>query len=959
MEEVSEDLDKVNQKVGNYSEIQENSGHELQIDLDNRLEMGAATRDPGGLEGPGGSWRVGSSTDFSSVFKRLEQNPGGLEGFSEGALRGGIPPDRGEAERFLGTLDPTTVRFTFQTFDDVELTDPAKPGGKRKRGDKSLLRVLHGTLAEHWEELVRLNRRGAGIFVTVNETDGRGRKDENITRVRAVWQDDDAGYGWTLSLAPSIEVQTSPGKHQRYLIADGLSVDDHAAAMRVMVEDHGCDKGAKDLPRVLRVPGFHHMKEQHRPYLVRIVGGDGRRYTADEVKSALPASPKPRQSAKPNTRTLMGKLGLLTKDEEAEYRSVADYLHEATGGAEFNDRDTWLQHGIALHHKTNGHEQGSAIWSELSEKYATNKYDAERQRYDWHSFANWNGDKPLTLATIYKRARNLGYKTEAEKEQSEIDAEVDRLARLSPGLYDRQREKAAKRLQIRVSTLDGYVSKRREELSPKTGGTSVLFPEDPVWEDPVDGAELLDKVVATLERFSVLPDNAAPIIALWILFSHCVDAATIAPILAILSPEKRCGKTTLLLLIMQLVAKGLSAGNISPAGIYRAIPKYRPTLGLDEADRWLHDQASELIGIVNAGHIRGTPCIRCVGDEHDVEAFDTFGAKVIAAIGNLPDTIQDRSIPIALRRKLPSETVEKFRQDRVQELVDIRRQLSRWAADNIDAVRAQDPRPVEGLNDRADDNFRILAAIADVIGGDWPERLRKAALALSGKTQSEDNHRIKLLADIRRLFDTWPMPQKNAEGRTNLVPTAVNEITSGELPDKLSTLAEPALGWSTYTRGKPITSDRIARWLKDFGVKSQKREGNNVFVRADFEDAWKRYLPDTPSSVTLPNNPPALQENALSIAISRAYVETTNPPGPSRTLQPSSQPGSNGASDHAASLLVGAKRRGPVEIEPDDLQRFKSVIRRPAEGSIGPAQPNGADPGTGPQPGGRRRPAAH
>jgi hypothetical protein len=80
-------------------------------------------------------------------------------------------PNRDQAERFLAALDPDTKRFTFQTFDDV-----------KGRKDETLKGIVHGTLAQRWKYLVNLNKRGAGIFVTINRTDLRGRETGNIYR---------------------------------------------------------------------------------------------------------------------------------------------------------------------------------------------------------------------------------------------------------------------------------------------------------------------------------------------------------------------------------------------------------------------------------------------------------------------------------------------------------------------------------------------------------------------------------------------------------------------------------------------------------------------------------------------------------------------------------------------------------------------------------------------------------
>jgi hypothetical protein len=64
---------------------------------------------------------------------------------------------------------------TFQTYDD-----------NAERKDKRLARIFHGTLDQHAAELMDLNCRGAGVFVALNETDGKDRTRENIKRVRAV-----------------------------------------------------------------------------------------------------------------------------------------------------------------------------------------------------------------------------------------------------------------------------------------------------------------------------------------------------------------------------------------------------------------------------------------------------------------------------------------------------------------------------------------------------------------------------------------------------------------------------------------------------------------------------------------------------------------------------------------------------------------------------------------------------
>jgi len=81
------------------------------------------------------------------------------------------------ATQFLTLLDEEASAFTFQTFDD-----------DKSRKDPALARVMSGSLDECWDDLVGLSQRGAGVFVTVNETDKSGRKAENIVAVRAIFQ---------------------------------------------------------------------------------------------------------------------------------------------------------------------------------------------------------------------------------------------------------------------------------------------------------------------------------------------------------------------------------------------------------------------------------------------------------------------------------------------------------------------------------------------------------------------------------------------------------------------------------------------------------------------------------------------------------------------------------------------------------------------------------------------------
>jgi RepB DNA-primase from phage plasmid len=154
--------------------------------------------------------------------------------------------------------------FTFQTFADVETGD-----GRR------LVRVLHGSLNQHFDTLSALNAVGAGIYVTVNQTDGKGRKTENITQVRAQFVDLDGAplapvLEW--SLKPRIVIETSPSRfHAYWLVAKEVSTDfdGFRERQRQLAKLFNADPKCIDLPRVLRLAGFNHRKAA--PFRCRVV----------------------------------------------------------------------------------------------------------------------------------------------------------------------------------------------------------------------------------------------------------------------------------------------------------------------------------------------------------------------------------------------------------------------------------------------------------------------------------------------------------------------------------------------------------------------------------------------------------------------------------------------------------------------------------------------------------------
>ena len=161
-------------------------------------------------------------------------------------------------------------------------------------------------------KLHSINDSGAGIFVARNQCSGQRSKD-TVTRVRGVHADMDGVGATELAavtglLQPSMVVQSSTqDRNQLYWqLSEGevLSHDETEGINRRLVTSHSADKAAVDVSRLLRLPGFKHMKYRGKgetPTVTLI--SDGPTYTAEEIRNAFPpieAIAKPKKPAPPS-----------------------------------------------------------------------------------------------------------------------------------------------------------------------------------------------------------------------------------------------------------------------------------------------------------------------------------------------------------------------------------------------------------------------------------------------------------------------------------------------------------------------------------------------------------------------------------------------------------------------------------------------------------------------------------
>jgi putative DNA primase/helicase len=413
--------------------------------------------------------------------------------------------------------------------------------------------------------------------------------------------------------------------------------------------------------------------------------------------------------------------------------------------------------------------------------------------------------------------------------EAELDAEIKKLAALPIGVYESSRVAEAERLNMRASVLDKLVAAARPKSGDSEAGAAIKLVARTPAEAEVDGSLLLTGIIDQLGTYVFVPYNEKLATALWSIAAYAFDAFFIFPRLRLKSATKGCGKSTLLDIIECLVNKPLIPSNATGPSLFRIIATERPTILLDEADRFV-PKNDDLISIINAGHKKNGTVLRCVGDDQEPRAFSVWAPMAIAAIRSLAGTIEHRSVVIDMHRCPPGQKLKRFRADRpAKQLAELASQAARWAADHQVTLGNADPKIPDALSNRAADNWLPLLAIAEAISGEWPEKARKAATAI--QQADDDELGVRLIGDIKEEFGG-------------------EAVHSVDLVAALN--AREGAPWAEISNGKPLTQAKLGSLLSDFGIHADQIKIGGVnrrgYRRGQFETVFAAYFPpNTPS----------------------------------------------------------------------------------------------------------------
>ena len=434
-----------------------------------------------------------------------------------------------------------------------------------------------------------------------------------------------------------------------------------------------------------------------------------------------------------------------------------------------------------------------------------------------------------------RKEEEFACKEEARR-RKELAKELQVIAKLPSVTHELRLQELAKRLDADIDAL-------REQLQyfivpDEVDDEPQIIP----WAEPVDTRVLLNELIGQLRRFVVISDEGVLAVATWILFARCHEIARYSPPLLITSPDPVAGKSTLATVAGQLCPRLNRNVEMTAAGFFRTIHRYKPTLLLDEADD-VFKQGVALRSLINDSWQYGAN-VKRMGLGGRIQRFNIFCPKIITMKGTaaLPEATASRSIIVKMVPKLASEQIEDFIFSDDENFLTLQRKCLRWAADNIEQLKQAKPMMPPGLISRAAANWRLQFAFADLAGGDMPKRVRGAAVKLLERSRG-----VRLSEGQRLLAAIKPAIE------------ARREILSADLAELL--YANPEAEWRNFRGRGKISLRQIAVLLADYGVGPTdlhpfrgKTKSLRGYRYEDFrrEQVFERHLPASPRKSASP-----------------------------------------------------------------------------------------------------------
>ena len=455
-------------------------------------------------------------------------------------------------------------------------------------------------------------------------------------------------------------------------------------------------------------------------------------------------------------------------------------------------------------------------------------------------------------------------KTPADLRLVEEELKVVVLPRLQRGQVVRQ---IARKVGVPCKELLDAITPTTQE-APHDMELKVVDLTEP-WPGPVDGLEMLKELYTTYGRPVWISDAARMMLAFWNIAEYDFKVWDKFPYLRIKSPDRNCGKSTLINTLERVVYKPFIGVSPTEASLFWLVQKEEPTLLLDNLDD--PERIKEVAGLLDEAYDANRVVPRCQSDTGKLFGYRTFGPKVIASIRKLPGTTESRSLVVDIVR-VPAD-----KERQLEELCDIdptvflnlKRKILAFVEDHKAEFRSVRPARPDWLKTRDWDLWKPLFTVADIIGGPAPNWVRAAAVGLFKDRVIEESLAIEILSHIRDAANL-----RDADNQLALVVVARKEdkhgkvIKSGpfierqKLVDYCNGIEEASWAdWKTGDR-EGLTIRRFAKELwDDFKIERDRvtyEDPKTQTVRRiygywlePFESLFESYLPPVKNEETI------------------------------------------------------------------------------------------------------------
>jgi len=318
------------------------------------------------------------------------------------------------------------------------------------------------------------------------------------------------------------------------------------------------------------------------------------------------------------------------------------------------------------------------------------------------------------------------------------------------------------------------------------------------------------KYVSFADPSYVLP------LALWIVGTFIYPDFDCYPYLVITAATKRAGKSRLGEILSFCASNPRNFGAMTPAGLFYSLETEHPVIFFDEAETLGSEAASTMRAVLNMGYRKGQSVPRLVKGK--LKEFPTYSPKVFILIGDVADTLRDRSIIVRMKRGEPKERfifeVAKGEGDGLRTRIDA---LLKDGAYIDICSQYMSHRELSFLNDRDEEIWLPLFSIARLLCPHRIKELTQSAVDITTEKTAEAVRYVNLQGEERKADDDEYAKRLLIDVQSVLKSAGdhLGRMGSASIVEQLKTM--PEAPWRKF-RGSGLTIQNLADMLARFGV---------------------------------------------------------------------------------------------------------------------------------------------